>query len=415
MTLEVDRQAAEERFRTVFVHLGAVTGYARRRGSKDADALAADVMTIAWRRLADVPADDPLPWLYGTARNLVLAEARLSARAAGSSIHAPEPGRCGTRAGQLDPELGSGDALAFPTPTGRRLLLVAWEDLTPSQAAQSARHQPRPPSGPPLAGPTPGCAPSLNRPATPAALSQLDVEGNEEDSTLFAPAQREPRPAVPTPVDGAGSVRPPSRRARRIRDPRSRTTAPAAWARARILISWSWPCSPQPPMRFPTGSSADAVKPKVTEAGIPSSTDNSCQLPPGSSWPALNIDPNSVTSKRAGGGSCGPHPRRLPGSATGSKRFGPETWPLRRRAHNRLSTLLAENMLVAPIGAPEDWTPPKPPDAPYAVFAHDGGFEWVRRTYTLAAAGHRGGSSRVAVRTRRADLARKLATRRSRT
>src|SRR5262245_62722234 len=66
----------EARFRNVFAHLGAVTGYARRRGSSDADAIAAEVMTIAWRRLADVPEDDPRPWLYATARNLVYSELR---------------------------------------------------------------------------------------------------------------------------------------------------------------------------------------------------------------------------------------------------------------------------------------------------------------------------------------------------
>src|SRR5690349_4681305 len=76
MTDHPDRDAVEERFRRVFTHLGAVRAYARRRGSADPDAVAAEVMTIAWRRLADVPRDDPLPWLYGTARNLVLAEAR---------------------------------------------------------------------------------------------------------------------------------------------------------------------------------------------------------------------------------------------------------------------------------------------------------------------------------------------------
>ncbi len=58
----------EARFRPVFSHLGAIRVYARRRGSLDADALAAEVMTIAWRRLADVPEDDPRPWLYATAR-----------------------------------------------------------------------------------------------------------------------------------------------------------------------------------------------------------------------------------------------------------------------------------------------------------------------------------------------------------
>src|SRR5215813_11669956 len=68
----------EARFRNVFAHLGAVTAYARRRGSPDADAIAAEVMTIAWRRLADVPEDDPRPWLYATARNLLLAEWRRS-------------------------------------------------------------------------------------------------------------------------------------------------------------------------------------------------------------------------------------------------------------------------------------------------------------------------------------------------
>src|SRR4029453_11148695 len=79
MSIHFDRQSAEARFREVFSHLGAVTAYARRRGSRDPDGIAAEAMTIAWRRLADVPAEDPLPWLYGTARNLVFAEARRSA------------------------------------------------------------------------------------------------------------------------------------------------------------------------------------------------------------------------------------------------------------------------------------------------------------------------------------------------
>ena len=51
-------------------------------------------MTIAWRRLDDVPQDDPLPWLYGTARNLVLAEARRSAvrtRSVGDGKHVDQP------------------------------------------------------------------------------------------------------------------------------------------------------------------------------------------------------------------------------------------------------------------------------------------------------------------------------------
>src|SRR5436190_19158194 len=76
MTSRFDHQGAEARFRVVFSHLGAVTSYARRRGSRDPDAIAAEAMTVAWRRLAMVPQGDPRPWLDATAWNLLLAEAR---------------------------------------------------------------------------------------------------------------------------------------------------------------------------------------------------------------------------------------------------------------------------------------------------------------------------------------------------
>ena len=179
MTLETDRRSTEERFRTVFSHLGAVTAYARRRGSKDADALAADVMTVAWRRLADVPADDPLPWLYVTARNLVLAEARLRLSAQATSIREPE--RVGPAPGpnELDAEL-SRALRSLSKLDQEALLLVAWEDLTASQAARALGINPtafrvR------LLRARRRLRASLDRPAAdgrpPTALSQLDVEG----------------------------------------------------------------------------------------------------------------------------------------------------------------------------------------------------------------------------------------------
>jgi RNA polymerase sigma factor (sigma-70 family) len=125
----------EARFRIVFSHLGAITAYARRRGSLDADALAAEVMTIAWRRLADVPRDDPRPWLYATARNLLLAETRRAAtsRLHGSEGPAPEPA---PEVFELDPDLVS--ALRELSPLDREaLLLTAWEELTPKEAARA--------------------------------------------------------------------------------------------------------------------------------------------------------------------------------------------------------------------------------------------------------------------------------------
>ena len=133
MTIHFDRPSAEARFREVFSHLGAVTAYARRRGSRDPDGIAAEAMTIAWRRLDDVPADDPLPWLYGTARNLVLAEARRSAPTAPAALEAEHVDQPPV---ELDPTLDR--ALRELSQLDREaLLLVAWEDLTPGQAAKA--------------------------------------------------------------------------------------------------------------------------------------------------------------------------------------------------------------------------------------------------------------------------------------
>ena len=134
----LDRGEAEQRFALVFAHLGAVAAYARRRGSSDADGIAAEVMTIAWRRLASVPTDDPRPWLYATARNLVYAEARRAARSRREAV--PGVGAA-PEVSELDPELAA--ALRELSPLDREaLLLVAWEDLTPTQAARALRINP---------------------------------------------------------------------------------------------------------------------------------------------------------------------------------------------------------------------------------------------------------------------------------
>jgi len=130
-----DRSAAEARFAGVFAHLGLITAYARRRGAHDPDALAAEAMAIAWRRLADVPADDPRPWLIATARNLVLADRRRHGTPVGD-LDGIEPAALPSPTVELDPELEV--ALRSLSSQDREaLLLVAWEDLTPSAAAAS--------------------------------------------------------------------------------------------------------------------------------------------------------------------------------------------------------------------------------------------------------------------------------------
>jgi len=135
----LDRSAVEARFAQVFAHLGFIAGYARRRGARDPDGVAAEAMAVAWRRLADVPADDARPWLIATTRNLLLAERRREPATGsrdidGVDVAAPEqqlsPGL------ELDPRLAAG-LRALSDQDREALLLIAWEDLTPALAAAS--------------------------------------------------------------------------------------------------------------------------------------------------------------------------------------------------------------------------------------------------------------------------------------
>lgn len=66
-----------EQFERLFAdHARAVYQYFSRRASlNDCDDLTAEVFTIAWRRLAEIPPDLEQAWLYRTAWN-VLANAR---------------------------------------------------------------------------------------------------------------------------------------------------------------------------------------------------------------------------------------------------------------------------------------------------------------------------------------------------
>ncbi|MGD9695926.1 MAG: sigma factor-like helix-turn-helix DNA-binding protein [Thermoleophilia bacterium] len=127
----------EQRFTAVFSHLDRVAAYARRRGATDAAEAAAETMAIAWRRLADVPLDDPLPWLLATARNVVRSQRRAAARATVGLDTVPEPAApTDEPVWDLDPELAA--ALAALGPLDREaLLLIAWEGLTPGQAARA--------------------------------------------------------------------------------------------------------------------------------------------------------------------------------------------------------------------------------------------------------------------------------------
>ena len=117
-----------------------IQAYALRHVDRDeAPEIVAETFLVAWRRLADVPGH-PLPWLLVVARNTVANQHRSRHRA---RLLSDELARLqAVAAGPAAPEATVAErdaflrALAALTTTEREaLLLVAWDGLTPAQAA----------------------------------------------------------------------------------------------------------------------------------------------------------------------------------------------------------------------------------------------------------------------------------------
>ncbi len=128
----------EARFELVFANYGIVVGFARRRGSNDPESIAADTMSVAWRRIEELDAYDCRSWLLATARNLLYAEYR------GTVAEPVDPNTLDEAqvyipdylVDSLDPELDR--ALASLEPNDREaLILVSWDELSPKEAAAS--------------------------------------------------------------------------------------------------------------------------------------------------------------------------------------------------------------------------------------------------------------------------------------
>jgi RNA polymerase sigma-70 factor (ECF subfamily) len=127
------------RFDALFTeHQRHVLAYARRRTQTLADAedVAAETFTIAWRRLDAVPSD-PLPWLYAVARRVLANQRRGNGRRARLAAllgveDMPTPVRVGE---DLDGPAFA--ALASLSPADQEILrLVAWEELRNPQVAE---------------------------------------------------------------------------------------------------------------------------------------------------------------------------------------------------------------------------------------------------------------------------------------
>jgi RNA polymerase sigma factor (sigma-70 family) len=132
-----------ERFERLFREsYPLVRAYALRRAAPDAaQDVVAETFLVAWRRLEEVP-DDPLPWLYGTARRVLANQRRSASRGAALEqriAHASPAAEWG------DPGEAIADAellrlaLERVSERGREaLMLVGWEGLDGARAARAA-------------------------------------------------------------------------------------------------------------------------------------------------------------------------------------------------------------------------------------------------------------------------------------
>lgn len=122
-----------QRFEFLYRESGpALLAYALRRTDREAaqDAVA-ETFLVVWRRFDDLPAE-PLPWLYGIARRILANQRRGVQRRERLNARLSTVG-----AGALEPVDGRViTALATLRASDRELLmLIAWEGLTPAQAA----------------------------------------------------------------------------------------------------------------------------------------------------------------------------------------------------------------------------------------------------------------------------------------
>jgi len=110
-------------------HREQVEAYVRRRAPADlVEDVVADVFVVCLRRIKHVP-EPPLPWLYAVARKTLANERRRRTRIAPAEISV-------TRDPEPVGDSGLAAAFAGLGEQDREILrLIAWEGLSPSQAA----------------------------------------------------------------------------------------------------------------------------------------------------------------------------------------------------------------------------------------------------------------------------------------
>lgn len=136
--MEANIAEREQRFTELYERCyGSVYAYAASRVGRDsAGEIASETFLVAWRRFESLP-EEPLPWLYAVARNVVMrlltAREREGRTLAGVISEVAISGGAGSDVGGDERVLDAWERLS----SGDRevLALVAWEELSVADAA----------------------------------------------------------------------------------------------------------------------------------------------------------------------------------------------------------------------------------------------------------------------------------------
>ena len=137
----MDEDDAWRRFTAMYdAHRNQVWGYAACLGGRQrADDLVSDTFVVAWRRVADIP-DPALPWLLGVTRNVARDQVRAEVRRGGLESELRRWADGAVVAGPEESVAIRLDVLralaVLPEKDREVLILTAWQELTPHEAAQ---------------------------------------------------------------------------------------------------------------------------------------------------------------------------------------------------------------------------------------------------------------------------------------
>lgn len=134
------------RFETVYdaTYAGVLRFAQRRVHPSQAEDVVADVFTVAWRRIVDVPqdADEARAWLFGVARRILMAAHRAEGRRQALNVRIADEQVTGRLGSGVDSDLVLHHvdlvrAWRRLSPVHQEsLALVIWDDLTSPQAAE---------------------------------------------------------------------------------------------------------------------------------------------------------------------------------------------------------------------------------------------------------------------------------------